>query len=96
MKHKGGHTLKEAIGEFMKSYHLDDKLLQKQLILSWNKVMGKMVANHTQNLTIRKKVLYVKLDSAALKNELSFSREKIMKALNNAVNAEVITDVVIQ
>lgn len=80
----------------MKSYHLDDKLLQKQLILSWEKVMGKMVAKHTQNLTIRKKTLYVKLDSAALKNELSFSREKIMKALNNAVNAEVITDVVIQ
>jgi predicted nucleic acid-binding Zn ribbon protein len=93
VKQKGGHTLKEAIGEFMKSYHLDDKLLQKQLILSWEKVM---VAKHTQNLAIRKKTLYVKLDSAALKNELSFSREKIMKALNNAVNAEVITDVVIQ
>jgi predicted nucleic acid-binding Zn ribbon protein len=96
MKQKGGHTLKEAIGEFMRSYHLDEKLLQKQLILSWDKVMGKMVANHTVKLTIRKQVLYVKLDSAALKNELSFSREKIRKALNDAVKAEVITDVVIQ
>lgn len=80
----------------MKSYHLDEKLLQKQLILSWEKVMGKMVAKHTTNLTIRKRVLYVRLDSAALKNELSFSREKILKALNTEVKSEVITDVVIQ
>jgi predicted nucleic acid-binding Zn ribbon protein len=96
VKQKGGHTLKEAIGEFMKSYHLDEKLLQKQLILSWENVMGKMVAKHTRSLVIRKKTLYVKLDSAALKNELSFSREKILKALNNAVKTEVITDIVIQ
>ena len=95
VRQKGGHTLKEVIGEFMKSYHLDEKLLQKQLILSWEEVMGKMVANHTQKLTIRKKTLYVKLDSAALRNELSFSREKIRKAMNNVVKAEVITDVII-
>ena len=79
----------------MKSYHLDEKLLQKQLIQSWEKVMGKMVANHTEKLTIRKKVLYVRIDSAALRSELSFSREKIVKALNSEVKAEVITDVII-
>ncbi len=95
MKHKGGLTLREAIGDFMKSYHLDEKLLQKQVILSWEKVMGKMVAVHTQKLTIRKKVLYVRIDSAALRNELNFSREKIKKALNAEVKAEVIDDVII-
>ncbi len=95
MKHKGELSLKEAIGDFMKSYHLDEKLLQKQLIHSWDKVMGKMVANHTKKLTIRKKVLYVRIDSAALRNELSYSREKICKALNGEVKAEVITDVII-
>jgi len=79
----------------MRSYHLDEKLLQKQLILSWEKVMGKMVANHTRKLTIRKKILYVRIDSAALRNELSFSREKIKKALNGEVKAEVIEDVII-
>jgi predicted nucleic acid-binding Zn ribbon protein len=95
VRQKSGLSLKEAIGDFMKSYHLDEKLLQKQLILSWEKVMGKMVANHTQKLTIRKKTLYVSIDSAALRTELSFSREKIVKALNKAVQAEVITDIVI-
>ncbi len=96
MKYKGGHTLKEVIGEFMSSYHLEEKLLQKQVIHSWEKVMGKLVANHTKTLTIRKRTLYVKVDSPALKSELSFSREKICKALNKAVKAEVIEDVIIQ
>jgi predicted nucleic acid-binding Zn ribbon protein len=95
MRQKSGLSLKEAIGDFMRSYHLDEKLLQKQLIASWEKVMGKMVANHTQKLTIRKKTLYVRIDSAALRTELSFSKGKIVKALNDAVKGEVITDVVI-
>ena len=79
----------------MKSYHLDEKLQQKQVILSWGKVMGKLVSKHTVSLMIRKRVLYVRLDSAALKTELSFSREQIRKALNKEVRAEVITDVII-
>jgi len=96
VRKKSENSLKEVIGEFMKSYHLDEKMLEKQVILSWGKVMGKMIANHTEKLTIRKGVLYVKLNSAALRNELSFSKEKICKVLNDEVKAKVITEVVLQ
>jgi hypothetical protein len=53
-----------------------------------------MVAMHTKDLYIRNKVLFVRIDSPALRNELSYTREKIVKSLNNEVNAEVIEDVV--
>ncbi|MCD4683017.1 MAG: DUF721 domain-containing protein, partial [Bacteroidales bacterium] len=35
----------------------------------------------------------IKLDSPALKNELSFARTKLIKSLNKAVNKEVIQDI---
>ncbi len=79
----------------MSSYHLDEKMLQKQVISSWPEIMGTLVANHTTRLTIRNKVLYVRVDSPALRSELSFAREKIRKSLNREVHAEVLTDVVI-
>ncbi|MFH1161227.1 MAG: DUF721 domain-containing protein [bacterium] len=96
MKNANNFTLREALQEFLHTYHLDDKLLEKQVIQSWGEVMGKMVKNHTTHLSIRRKVLYVKLDSAALRNELSYAREQILTALNKAVNATVINDVIIQ
>jgi len=89
-------TLGEAIKEFLSAYRLDEKLLEEKVIQSWGKVMGRMVKNHTTRLYIRNKKLYVKLDSAAIRNELSYSREKICNALNKEVNADVINDVVIQ
>jgi len=95
VKDANGLTLREAIKEFLGAYRLDDKLLEKQVIASWGKVMGKMVAKHTVNLSIRKKTLYVKLDNSALSNELLYAREKICLALNREVRADVIKEVVI-
>ena len=53
-----------------------------------------MVAMHTRDLHIRNKILFVRMDSAALRNELSYAREKIVKSLNEEVNEEVIEDIV--
>lgn len=95
MKRSNDISLGDAIRDFLSSYHLDEKLLEKQLMLSWEKVMGKMVSQHTTRLNISKKVLYIKVDSAALRNELSFAKENIRKALNSEVKSEVIREVVI-
>ena len=42
---------------------------------------------HTHGLYIRNRILFVKVDSAALRQELSFSRSKIVKALNDEAKA---------
>lgn len=96
IKQANDFTLKEAIQEFLNLYRLDDKLLEQQVIRAWPEVMGKLISNHTKDLYIRNKILYVKLDSAPLRNEMSFAREKICKALNRAVKSDVIRDVVIR
>jgi len=87
-------SLGSAIKEFLQAYRLEEKFNQTKLIHSWEKVVGKMVANHTKDLHIRNKVLFVKIDSAALRNELNYARETIIKSLNEEVHADVIEDVV--
>lgn len=87
-------SIKEAIEALLKTYKLDDKLNEKKLISSWNEVMGKMISNHTTDLYIRNKQLFVSLDSAALKNELSLAKSKIVEMLNKASGKEIINDVI--
>jgi predicted nucleic acid-binding Zn ribbon protein len=90
------HSLKDAIEMLLKTYRLDDKLAESRLINSWEEVMGKMIAKHTTDVSIRNKQLFVTLDSAALRNELSLGKSKIVKMLNDAVGRTVINEIILR
>lgn len=94
VNNQNDQSLGDAIREFLQTYHLDEKLNETKLIKSWEKTVGIMIAKHTKGLRIRNKVLFVKLDSPALRNELSYSREKLINALNKEAEASVIEDIV--
>jgi predicted nucleic acid-binding Zn ribbon protein len=94
LKYSNDQSLGSAIKEFLHAYHLEEKYNETRLVHSWEKVVGKMVAMHTKDLHIRNKILFIRTDSAALRNELSYARESIVKSLNDEANALVIEDIV--
>lgn len=63
---------------------------------AWGEILGRLVSNHTKRLYIRNRILYAEIDSAPLRNELGYAREKIINALNNAVKSETIIDLVLK
>ena len=80
--------------EFLKMYHLEDKLNESRIIRSWERAVGAVVAKHTLQLKIRKRVLFVKVDSGVVRNELMYSRKKLLNTLNRLAGADVIEDIV--
>ena len=86
-------SLKEAIEKFLKDFHLEEKLAETRLVGAWEKVAGKLIARHTQEIFVRDKILYIKPDSAALKQELSYMQTKLLEKLNKAAGAEVIKEI---
>jgi len=95
-KKSNEQTLGEAIREMIDAYGMHTRLDEAGIIRSWEKIVGKMIAKHTVSLRIDKRKLFVELDSAALRNELSYAREKIRKMLNKEAGKEVIDEVVIR
>lgn len=94
MKGSNELTLKEVIDELLKAYKLEDGLANTNLINSWEDVTGNLIAKHTERIYIKRHTLYVKLDSQALKHELSYAKTKLIKQLNKAVKKEVINEIV--
>ncbi|MCK5346532.1 MAG: DUF721 domain-containing protein [Candidatus Heimdallarchaeota archaeon] len=92
IKKSNESTLGEVIKELLKTYHLDDKLMETKLINSWSGVVGRMIDKHTVKLYVKKKVLFVKMDSAAITNELSYAKEKIINALNKEAGMDLINE----
>lgn len=93
MRRRQTQCLGEVVNELLKTQHLDKKLNEKKLLNGWVEVVGVAIGKYTTEKYLKNKVLYVKLSSSVLRNELLMSREQLVKSLNKYVGAEVITDI---
>lgn len=93
MKKSNEILLKDAISAFLKENNLESKLNETRIISAWEPVVGKLISRHTNQMYIKNRVLFVKVDSAALREELSYQHSKLVKKLNHAAGIEVIDDI---
>ena len=77
----------------MKAYRLDGKLKEMDVIQAWGEMMGLAVANRTKNIQIRNKTLFLTMDSAVMRDELSYGKEVIIQRVNEKAGFEMITNV---
>ncbi|NCA86694.1 MAG: DUF721 domain-containing protein [Clostridia bacterium] len=87
-------SLGDAIRIVLNEYRLEQKFNEAGLINSWQQVVGTMIARHTVQLRVSRRTLFVKVDSASLRNELTYAREKIKTALNKEAGSDVIDEIV--
>lgn len=88
--------LGSAIKDMLKAFRIEDRFHESNLVNSWEKVMGAPIAKRTTNLFIKDKKLYVYLNSAPLKQELSMSRDKILVLLTKEFGTSIINEVIIK
>jgi predicted nucleic acid-binding Zn ribbon protein len=96
MKDHNQSTIKEAIERLLRAYKLKEGLDEVRLRNSWDKLVGPLIANHTKEIRMKEKVLYITLDSAALRHELLYGKEKLIELLNDAAGEKVIKDIVLR
>ncbi len=89
-------SLKEVIQDVLKENKLDKGLKEQELMRQWSTITGKMVANSTKNIYIRNRVLYVYIQSAVIRNELSMIKEGLLEQLNAPFEDALIDEIVIR
>ncbi len=78
------------------SLNIREKVAETRISTTWEKTMGKTIAKHTRKIHVSKGVLFIYMDNPALKNELSYARDKIIDLANEAAGEKVVKDVVIK
>ena len=85
-----------AIGDALISYlresGLEQSVLDVQIEQVWPRVMGDVVNQLTRKVEVKNGVLYVHVNSAALKAQLFENRFELVRKLNEAVGAKAIRD----
>ena len=87
--------LGDLIKEFYEQHRGSDYLDEIKAINSWPMVVGPFIASHTIDLSIKNKVLFVRVDSDALRSELSYSKSLLMKNLNAIAGKEMVKEIVL-
>ena len=95
MKRRNDITMKEAIEEMLQSYQLKEKMNEKKLIEKWELLFGKTINKYTSNIYVKHKKLFLKIDSAPLRQELTFNKEKILSRINLEIENEFVNDLVL-
>ena len=96
MEYYNVQKLGDLIREFIQMHKGPDYLDEMKIINSWKAVVGSFIASHTIDLAIRNKMLFVRVDSDALRMELSYSKSVLKDNLNGLVGRELVEEIVLQ
>ena len=85
--------LGDLLMQFLRAEGLETPLLEHRIINAWPAVMGDTISRYTSELHIKNSILWVKIKSPALKQNLLMMHGDITRKLNAYVQSQVITDV---
>ena len=85
-------SISDLLNKYLRAEGFETPLLQKRVIDSWERVVGRTVASYTVEKFIKNQTLFVKIVNPALRQDLSMMRSQIVKRLNAEVGAMVIAD----
>lgn len=86
--------LKDVIDQMLRAYGLGDRLDEMSLVKSWEEIVGKMIAKHTSEIYFQRGILYVKLDSSTVRQELSYAKTDLIEKLNRKAGKRMLTDII--
>lgn len=90
--HVNSMSISEALVFYLRENDLEQSVLDVQIEDVWPRVMGETVKNLTRSIEVRDGVLYVHVNSAALKTQLFENRFELIRKLNEAVGAPALKD----
>ncbi|MBN4066068.1 DUF721 domain-containing protein [Candidatus Amoebophilus asiaticus] len=96
MRRKNEIRIKDAIEEYLKKSKLKPKLDEVKLREAWEGHMGKAIANYTNKIYLKDRKLFINLSSSVLRDQLSYSKSKIIEMLNREVGEEIIDEVILK
>lgn len=94
-KRSGITSVGEAINKLFETYKTKGRFDEAQLVASWERLLGKTIANRTSKLYIKNNVLFVQISSAPLKHELNMSKQKILDLFQQEFGKSIVQEIII-
>lgn len=89
-------SMKELMETFKNKHRLNPGLDKVDVENAWMTKLGPAIKNYTNEIKFKNHILTVHLSSSALREELSYGKEKIIKTLNESIGRELISKLILR
>lgn len=96
MRNTNEQSLKQVLKDMVETYRLKARLNQSKIQRIWERIMGQAIAKYTKEIKLRRDKLYLTIDSSALKQELTYGKDKIANMINTELGEDTVKEVIIQ
>ena len=85
----------QAINDLLSSYHIKGKYDAANIVGSWERLVGKPIARRTKKVFLKDRVLFVQIESAAMKHDISLHKGHILEIFQKEFGAEVVKGIIL-
>lgn len=96
VRQKNDMLLKEVLKQMANSKKFRTKLLKTKIVSLWGRIMGPTILQYTKHIDVSRGTLYLTIESATLRQELSYGKTKIQKIINDELGESYIKEVIIR
>ena len=96
MKRKNTYKLGDVVRKLMDNPNLSHKLDELDALDALKDLIGKALIKYVSHQKIYKGKLYIKINSAVMRNELSFKKNYLIEEINSKVGKEIISDIILK
>ena len=89
-------SIGKVLDEIVQSKALKTGITNARINELWFELMGTHMTNYTEKIALRGNTLFVSLNNAALREELSYGKEKIREMMNKQLGGEILEKVVLR
>lgn len=96
MRKSNQQSIGEILQQMLKNGPLGAKLRAADLNTDWSEIAGKIIAKHTRSLRLDEKgILYLEIDSPALRNEVLLMRSELIRNINEHMKKDLVKQITI-
>lgn len=82
-----------VVRQFLRANGLETPWLQHRVVELWDEVAGPLVAQYTEEKSIKNQTLWVKISNPALRSDLQMRRTQLAMLLNDRVGAQIVSEI---
>ena len=89
-------SISKVLDQILESKSLRKGIIDVRINELWYEIMGANITHYTEKIILKGNTLFVSLNSPALRVELSYGKEKIIKMMNKELGSEIIKKIVLR
>ena len=84
------------LNDFMNQEKISDGIFNVKINEAWKKSVGKNIYEYTKSVNLKDNILYIEVDNPILKQEILYSKQKIINMLNEEINEKIIDKIILR